>query len=77
VHPVPYVSDGAEFAHPTAEELEAAQQQATAHADDPGTGMCPQCGATRCETWREADAVILRGLDGMAAETAGDDVAGA
>jgi hypothetical protein len=76
VHPVHHASDDAEFAHPTAEELEAAQQ-ATAHADDPGTGMCPQCGVTRCETWREADAAILRGLDGMAAETAGGDVVGA
>jgi hypothetical protein len=28
---------------------------------------------TRCEIWREADAVILRGLDGMAADAAGDE----
>jgi hypothetical protein len=58
---------------PTAEELAAAQQQAAAHADDPGTGACPQCGVARCETWREADAVILRGLDGMAGQNGGDD----
>ncbi len=64
---------GQELPRPTAQELVAAQQQATAHADDAGTGACPRCGVTRCEIWREADAVILRGLDGMAADAAGDE----
>ena len=64
---------GQEFPRPTAAELEAAQQQAKDHADDPGTGACPLCGVVRCESWREADAVILRGLGGMAAGAGSDE----
>lgn len=67
--------EGQELPPPTAAELAAAQQQAAAHADDPDTGACPQCAVTRCETWREADAVILRGLERMT-DTAGDEEAG-
>lgn len=68
---VPQVVTGAAGApppRPTAHELEAARRAAKTHADDPESGVCPHCKVSRCETWRTADAVILRGFAGMTAE---------
>lgn len=64
---------GQEMPRPTAAELEDAQEAARAHADDPATGVCLECGVSRCACWRAADAVILRGLGGMAADAAAGD----
>lgn len=66
--PLSVTGAGAKPPRPTAQELEQAQVDARVHADDPQTGVCPHCGVSRCQTWRAADAVILRGLDGVAGD---------
>jgi hypothetical protein len=44
------------------EELAAAARLIREHADHPDSHVCRICGVSRCQTWRNADAVVLRGL---------------
>jgi hypothetical protein len=49
-------------AGPTEEELATAARLLREHADDIVSRVCPICRVSRCQVWREADGVALRGL---------------
>jgi hypothetical protein len=49
---------------PTEQEVNAAAEALLRHADDPDTGMCPECAISRCQPRREAESVLVRDLLG-------------